>query len=65
MQVYEFRGPRRYHDPGRFPLALHEERLLLVFPYLAEDILEERRLRKWMDQVVIPAIKGSLSASRL
>ena len=56
VQLYEFGGPQRYHDPDGFSLS-HEVRLLLVFPNLEEDVLEEGRLRKWMDKVVIPAIK--------
>jgi hypothetical protein len=65
VQVYEFGGPRSYDDRDGLPPPPHEERLLLVFPYLEEDILEKARLGKWTDQVVIPAIRQALSAGTL
>ncbi|KIW22068.1 uncharacterized protein PV07_12531 [Cladophialophora immunda] len=64
IQLYEFGGPRRYHEPNGISLP-REIRLLLVFPYLEEDILEEARLRKWMEEVVIPAIGQSLPSHAL
>ncbi|KAK5397831.1 hypothetical protein LTR20_009215 [Exophiala xenobiotica] len=62
VQLYEFGGPERYHDPDGFSMP-REVRLLLAFPYLEDDIFEEARLRKWMNQVVIPAVFQSLPAS--
>jgi hypothetical protein len=64
LQLYEFGGPRRYHEPDGLHPTPHEEQLLLVFPYLEENILEKARLGKWMKQVIL-AIRGSLSAGRL
>jgi hypothetical protein len=64
VQLYEFGGPQRYHEADGVAWP-RDERLLLVFPYLEEDILEEARLQKWMEQVVIPAIFESLSAATL
>ena len=37
----------------------------MAFPHLEEDIFEEARLQKWMDQVVIPAMTQSLRSSTL
>jgi hypothetical protein len=59
VQLYEFGGPQPYHDPYGSPPS-RDVRLLLVFPYLKEDIFEKAILRKWMDKVVIPAIETSL-----
>ncbi|KAK7892196.1 hypothetical protein LTR67_007292 [Exophiala xenobiotica] len=61
-QLYEFGAPGRYHDPDAFSMP-REVRVLLAFPYLEDELFEETRLRKWMDQVVIPAIFQSLPAS--
>ena len=55
LQMCEFGGLQGYEGGPE-----QDVRLLLAFPRLKKDIFEKQTLRRWMNDVVIPAIYKSL-----